>query len=105
MIRQKRLLARLVMLAALASAALTLLAAPGAAGPVSEPASLSYTSTRPPLHFIENRGQVDPQVRYYARGRGWATYFTREGLTLALAPSPGQSGAVVRSLPWGCSPA
>ena len=44
-----------------------------------------------PMYFIENRGQVDKQVKYYARGRGHAMFFTKEGLVMALA-RPGKAG-------------
>ena len=40
---------------------------------------------RLPLYFIENRGQVDQEVKYYARGHGHTTFFTRKGLVLTLA--------------------
>lgn len=30
-----------------------------------------------PLYFIENRGQTDPQVAYYAHGRNKVLYFAR----------------------------
>jgi hypothetical protein len=39
---------------------------------------------RTPLSFIENRGQLDPRVRYYLLGRDTAVYFTRDGITFAL---------------------
>jgi uncharacterized repeat protein (TIGR01451 family) len=37
-----------------------------------------------PLHFIENAGQVDPQVRYYVQGFDKTFYFTARGVTLAF---------------------
>jgi len=37
-----------------------------------------------PLHFIENQGQVDPKVKYYSRSGGHTTFFTKEGLVVAL---------------------
>jgi len=39
---------------------------------------------RLPLHFIENRGQVDDRVQFYAKGRGYGIYFTREGVVFSL---------------------
>ena len=92
-------LKRLTIMVLLGLSALILLASPAAAGPGPEPARLS--GAQPPLYFVENRGQVDSQVRYYARGRGWAAYFTREGLTLTLAPSPDRPGAAVQLTPVG----
>src|SRR5262249_44930227 len=37
-----------------------------------------------PLSFIENRGQVDDQVRFYARCAGMTAYFTRDSFRLQL---------------------
>jgi hypothetical protein len=56
-------------------------------------------SLPPPLYFIENRGQVDPAVRYYARGEGWSLFCTAAGLTFALAPWTGRPGAAVQLTP------
>ncbi len=38
-----------------------------------------------PLYFVQNRGQLDPQVAYYIQGSDKTIYFTPQGLTLALA--------------------
>src|SRR5262245_58581868 len=38
-----------------------------------------------PLYFIENRGQEDDRVAYYVEGSDTAVYFTRTGVTFALA--------------------
>ena len=37
-----------------------------------------------PLTFEANRGQTDPQVRYLARSREGALFFTRQGVTVAV---------------------
>jgi hypothetical protein len=37
-----------------------------------------------PLTFIENRGQKDSHVRYYAQGNGYAFYLTRDGIVLSF---------------------
>ena len=37
-----------------------------------------------PLHFVENRGQVDGPVKYYVQGKDKSVYFTKEGVTFAL---------------------
>ena len=37
-----------------------------------------------PLYFIENQGQLDPQVSYYIQGRDKSIYFTPAGVTFAL---------------------
>src|SRR3954471_15913881 len=39
-----------------------------------------------PLYFVENRGQLDPQVGYYARAHGATAFFTAGGLTYSLVP-------------------
>src|SRR5689334_3983819 len=39
-----------------------------------------------PLYFVENRGQLDPQVGYYAQVHGSTTFFTSGGLTFSLVP-------------------
>ena len=38
-----------------------------------------------PLYFIENQGQLDKAVRYFEKGRGHDTFFTRDGVYLRLA--------------------
>ena len=55
------------------------LAATGAAA-----AGLSADYGRLPLHFEENRGQVDLQVRFLARGPGYGLYLTSGEAVLAL---------------------
>ncbi len=37
-----------------------------------------------PLYFIENKGQVDKAVKFYERGAGHTTFFTENGVVLAL---------------------
>ena len=38
-----------------------------------------------PVSFVQNKGQVDARVRYYARGNRYAFYLTRDGVVLSLA--------------------
>jgi hypothetical protein len=48
-----------------------------------------------PVAFVENRGQTDPRVRYYATGSRYGFYFTRDEIVLSLmagAPQPGTTG-------------
>ncbi len=40
-----------------------------------------------PLSFIKNSGQMDKKVKYYERGSGHSTYFTKEGVYLELTYS------------------
>ncbi len=44
-----------------------------------------------PLYFIQNDGQVDKKVRFYEKGSGHATYFTKEGVYLWLGNSSKQA--------------
>src|SRR5689334_9929318 len=37
-----------------------------------------------PLRFIENRGQLDARVAYYARGADKTAYFTSDGVSFVL---------------------
>jgi hypothetical protein len=64
-------------------------------------ASPSFSSTEPPpsmsgqqatdaysklpVAFVENRGQADPAVRYYAQGDRYAFYLTQTAIVLSLA--------------------
>lgn len=40
---------------------------------------------RPPLYFVENRGQVDLRAAYYIHGSDKAFYFGSDGITLVLS--------------------
>jgi hypothetical protein len=40
---------------------------------------------RLPVSFVENRGQMDPRVRYYAQGNRFGFYLTSDQVTLAFA--------------------
>jgi hypothetical protein len=46
-----------------------------------------------PVTFVENRGQTDKRVRYYAQGPRYAFYLTREEVVLSLAKGAGTSSA------------
>jgi len=62
---------------------------------------LKQVSSKLPLYFIENHGQVDPQVRYYVQGRDTSVYFTRQGVTFALAKrDEEEGGARPRPVSW-----
>jgi hypothetical protein len=41
-----------------------------------------------PVSFIENRGQIDARVRYYAQGPRYAFYFTRNEVLLSFTKQP-----------------
>ena len=38
-----------------------------------------------PLYFIQNDGQIDEKVKFYEKGSGHATFFTKEGVYITLA--------------------
>ncbi len=79
---------------------LALLAIPGAssarrpaATPVNAPApsdevgrQLTAQLARQPLHFEANQGQAGPEVRFVARGGGYALFLTGSEAVLALQP-------------------
>ncbi|MHB8069309.1 MAG: DUF7948 domain-containing protein [Desulfobaccales bacterium] len=62
-------------------------AAPGVATPVSK-AQVVENYGQMPLFFTENPGQIDSKVKYLARGKGQAVFFTPEGMILSLKRSP-----------------
>ena len=56
--------------------------------PASSPAAREVVSlAHLPLGFEENQGQVNRQVRYLARGQGFAVFFTQDGAVLQLGKS------------------
>jgi len=57
------------------------------AGPpadLNSKARFAVSYGRLPLHFIPNQGQVQPQVKFYAKGLGHSLWFTQEGVCLTL---------------------
>src|SRR5262249_34096977 len=54
--------------------------------PISRPTSRLSPAAwgQLPVYFVENRGQADPRVAYYASPRGATAYFTADGVTLSL---------------------
>ncbi|MFO0984366.1 MAG: hypothetical protein U1E76_22015 [Planctomycetota bacterium] len=50
-----------------------------------------------PISFIENRGQVDERVRFYARRSGWTAFFTDDAFVLERTRREGKTA--VRSKP------
>jgi hypothetical protein len=83
---------------------------PGGAPPKSEPtlAQTSAESTRVrassllgklPLQFIQNDGQVDPKVAYYARGGGSAMYFAQDGVYFSVRTDESPQRDALRLVP------
>ena len=57
---------------------------------------------RLPLTFTVNRGQVDRRVRFYARGDGYAFYFTRTKVALSFTDEG--KGMALHLTPLGANP-
>ena len=55
-------------------------AAPGKA----DRENILETYSKLPLYFIENKGQLDPKVRFYVKTSGQTLYFTDEGIVFDL---------------------
>ena len=51
-----------------------------------------------PLAFVENRGQADPRVRFYAQGSRYAFHFTRDSAVLSFVADSSASQGVVLGL-------
>ena len=52
-----------------------------------------------PLYFMENRGQVNPEVQYFTQGSGFALGFTPKGPIFSLHPATGRPQAPGEYLP------
>jgi len=48
---------------------------------------LQETYGKLPLSFIQNNGQADEKVKFYEKGSGHSTFFTKEGVYLSLVRS------------------
>jgi hypothetical protein len=49
-----------------------------------------------PLRFVENRGQLDPHIRFYEQSHGHTAAFTRDGVFLSLLSTPAAPGGPAR---------
>jgi len=60
-----------------------------------------------PLSFIQNDGQVDKKVKFYEKGSGRATFFTKDGIYLSLtngrssSKSPSLESELIKLTPLG----
>ena len=52
--------------------------------PAGRSATAAATLGNLPVAFVENRGQTDSAVRYYARGSRYAFYLTRDAVILSF---------------------
>ncbi len=66
-------------------------------------ASVGTGSGKPPLTFVPNGGQTDPDVRYQARGAGFSFFFTDEAAVLAF--QRGERGHALELRFVGANPA
>ncbi|HKP88123.1 MAG TPA: SBBP repeat-containing protein [Blastocatellia bacterium] len=55
--------------------------------------SIKQAYNKLPLRFIENRGQADSRVAYYAQDGSTGIYFTSEGITISLSADLPASGS------------
>ncbi len=76
--------ARLIIIVVLLTAWITCAASGAFAGAKAVALRAPLKVDRVPLHFIENAGQMDAQVRYYVQGSDKTFYFTGQGVTVAL---------------------
>jgi hypothetical protein len=60
-------------------------AAPAVAAHDSKDAQILEAYAKLPVSFVENRGQTDARVRYYAQGNRFAFYLTREEVVFSFA--------------------
>lgn len=58
-----------------------------------------------PVAFVENRGQADSAVRYYAQGSRYAFYLTRDAVILSFLNDAGSEGHTVALRFPGSNPA
>src|SRR5687767_3493742 len=59
---------------------------------------------RVPLHFERNQGQVDPSVRFLARGNGYSLFLTPTEAVLSLRQRETANAAVLRFTLVGGNP-
>ena len=76
---------------------------PLAAAVTPEKASRQESYGRLPLYFIENRGQVDRKVQFYAQGPGQRVAFTSREAVLSLSRGKGKV-AKIHLTPVGLQP-
>jgi hypothetical protein len=64
--------------------------------------SAAAASAKLPLAFVQNRGQTDKSVRYYAQGAGHAFYFTPDKAVLSFSKK--KKGVALHLTPLAASP-
>ena len=73
------------------------LAVSGAAAPgKADKESILEAYGKLPLYFIENKGQLDPRVRFYVKTSGQTLYFTDEGIVFDLLRGGKETGKATK---------
>ena len=93
--KRRRESGRSVRLAALVAGILAIVAVPGEDGRANVPPEAGQAARG----IIENRGQIDAAVRFYAVGDRGAVYFTRQGPVLEMRVSSSVDGETPEPLP------
>jgi Beta-propeller repeat len=73
-------------------------------GPNSRAATAAGKYANLPVAFVENRGQIDPRVRYYAQGPRYSVYLTRDEVVLSFLNEPVTGGLALALRFPGSSP-
>jgi hypothetical protein len=84
--------------------ALVLVAVLGIVGPRVHAASSEPAHAKVPVAFVENRGQVDVRVRYYARGDRYAFYLTNDDIVMSFMDEQAAAGHTLALRFPGSSP-
>ena len=69
--------------------------APTRAASATATADVLSAYDRMPAAFVENRGQLDDEVRYYAQGRRYAFHLTRDRAVLSFLDSSSHAGVTL----------
>jgi hypothetical protein len=88
-------------LSALAAIALCTIAIAASADSEPDRGRLRRAYGNLPLAFVENRGQTDARVRYYAHGPLYAFYLTHDALVLSFAKPAKSGGTAATGRPVG----
>src|SRR5688572_11806451 len=75
-----------------------------AQAPVVPQTQLLESYGRLPLHFESNQGQLDPQVKFLARGSGYSLFLTPTEAVLALRERGTPGAAALRFTLAGANP-
>ena len=68
----------------------------GHAENTAEKANLAANYGKIPLHFEENAGQVNEQVKFLARGNGYSLFLTSDEAVMALRNRNAECGVKIK---------